>query len=294
VTELQTMRGIYPALLTPFDKRNKINFPALRRLIDFNIAKGVTGFYVNGSTSEVFLLSHAERLALMEAVAEHVNGRVRLIAHVGAISTDEAVDFAKHACALGVDAVSSVAPFYYHFSLAEITRYYFDIADASAAPVLVYNIPAFSGVNMTMESIAELLSDERILGVKHTSNDFYLLERIKHDFPDRIVFNGYDEMFVSGLAAGADGAIGSTFNVMAEKYIRIRDLFGVGDIAKAQAEQTRANNIISAMVKTGGVQAAEKALLDLLGVPMGECRKPFKTLSEQEKKALYDVYRQNC
>ena len=294
MSDHQNLKGIFPALLTPFDQNGSIEFSSLRKLIDFNIAKGVSGFYVNGSTSEVFLLSHDERLRLIEAVAEHVGGRVRLIAHVGAISTSEAADLARHACALGVDAVSSVAPFYYHFSLDEITRYYLDIADASTAPVLVYNIPAFSGVKMTFESIAGLLSDPRILGVKHTSSDFYLLERIKHSFPDRLVYNGYDEMFLSGIAAGADGGIGSTFNVMAEKFIRILDLFTVGDIAGAREEQKRVNNIIGAMVATGGIHAAEKALLDMMGIPMGECRKPFKTLGEPEKQTLYEVYRANC
>lgn len=294
MSDLQNLKGIFPALLTPFHKDGSIAYSSLRKLIDFNIEKGVNGFYVNGSTSEVFLLSHDERLKLIEAVAEHVNGRVRLIAHVGAISTAEAAALAKHACALGVDAVSSVAPFYYNFSLEEITRYYLDIADASAAPVLVYNIPAFSGVKMTFESVAGLLSDPRILGVKHTSSDFYMLERVKHSFPDCLVYSGYDEMFLSGIAAGADGGIGSTFNVMAEKFIRILALYQAGDIAGALEEQARVNNIIGAMVATGGVHAAEKALLDMLGIPMGECRKPFKTLGEAEKQTLYAVYRANC
>ncbi len=230
MSDLQNLKGIFPALLTPFDSQGKIEYSSLRKLIDLNIKKGVTGFYVNGSTSEVFLLDCDERLKLMETVAEHVNGRVRLIAHVGAISTDQAVMLAKHACALGIDAISSVAPFYYNFSMDEITRYYLDIAGASTVPVLVYNIPAFSGVNMTFESLARLLQDPRILGIKHTSSDFYLLERIKHCFPDRLVYNGYDEMFLSGLIAGADGAIGSTFNVIVEKLIRILNLFNTGDL----------------------------------------------------------------
>ena len=236
----------------------------------------MAGFYVNGSTSEVFLLSHDERLRLIEAVAEHVAGRVRLIAHVGAISTSEAADLAWHACALGVDAVSSVAPFYYNFSLDEITRYYLDIADASTAPVLVYNIPAFSGVKMTFESIAGLLSDPRILGVKHTSSDFYLLERIKHSFPDRLVYNGYDEMFLSGIAAGADGGIGSTFNVMAEKFIRILDLFNAGDIAGAREEQKRVNNIIGAMVATRRHPCRRKSAAGYDGHPHGRMPKALQ------------------
>ena len=115
--------GIYPALLTPFTQDNTINESALKRLIEYNIKKGVSGFYVTGSTGEAFLLSMEERKQVMKLVKNAVNGRCKLIAHVGCIATHLAIELAKYAEELGYDAISSVAPYYYKFSFSEIKQY---------------------------------------------------------------------------------------------------------------------------------------------------------------------------
>ena len=214
----EKFKGIFPALLTPFDGQDRVDTEVLGRLVDYNLQKGVDGFYVAGSTAEVFLLDAKERLAVMEAVSSRAGGKCTLIAHMGCISTKQAIEYAREAKEMGYDAISSVAPFYYKFSFEEIRRYYFDIVDAVDLPMLIYNFPAFSGVNLTTDNIREFLADDRFLGVKHTSSDFYALEQFKAGFPDKIVYNGYDEMFLAGLSMGADGGIGSTFNFMAEIY----------------------------------------------------------------------------
>lgn len=278
---LSAFQGIYPALLTPFDKMGKVNKPVLKELVERNIQKGVAGFYVCGSTSEAFFLSAKERKEILETVAEQVNGRCTLIAHIGHIDTDTAIDLAKHAEAVGVNAISSVSPFYYNFTFDEIKRYYFEVADSVSLSVIIYNFPAFSKVNLTEETISAFFDDERFVGLKHTSNDFFLLERLKKKYPNKDYFNGYDEMFLPGLAAGATGAIGSTFNVMAEKFIRIMKLFLENKVTEAQAEQQSANNIISALCKVG-VMAGEKAILRMQGLDFGEARRPFGTLSDEQ------------
>lgn len=278
---MSIFRGIYPALLTPFDKTGKINKPVLKELVERNIQKGVNGFYICGSTSEAFFLSIEERKEILETVAKQVRGRCTLIAHIGHISTDTAVELAKHAESVGVDAISSVSPFYYNFSFNEIKKYYFDIVDSVNIPMVIYNFPAFAKVNLTEENISIFFEDERFIALKNTSSDFFLLERLKKKYPDKIYFNGYDEMFLSSLAAGATGAIGSTFNVMAEKFIKIRELFLENKIAEAQVEQRNANNIIAALCKVG-IMAGEKAVLRMQGLDFGEARLPFKPLSDEE------------
>lgn len=289
---MKKFTGIYPALLTPFDKNGQINRGVLRELVEMNIQKGVSGFYVCGSTAEAFLLSSEQRKEILETVAAQNNGRVQLLAHVGHIDTLTAIDLARHAAALGVDAVSAVAPFYYHFTFEEIKRYYFDIADAVDRPMIVYNFPAFSGVNLSEDNLAEFFADARFAALKHTSSDFFLLERMSRRFPDRSFLNGYDEMFLSGLAAGADGAVGSTYNFMAEKFIRIRALFQQNRMAEALEEQRRANNILSAL-RREGLMAGEKAILCGLGLDFGTARRPFHALTQEQTDLLMRVYREN-
>lgn len=281
-------QGIFPALLTPFDENDEVNVKVLEELVDYNLKKGVDGFYVGGSTAEAFLLTDEERMLVMKTVSERAKGKCTLIAHVGCISTKQAIKFAKAAQEMGYDAVSSVAPFYYKFSFNEIKKYYFDIVNAVDLPMLIYNFPAFSGVNLTVENIKEFLNDDRFIGVKHTSNDFFALEQFKAAFPDKLVYNGYDEMLLAGLSMGADGAIGSTFNFMAEKFIKIRELLARNDLAGAQKVQKDANAIIQALCKVGVFQG-EKAVLDALGFDFGPARAPFAPISDEQKKELLDT-----
>ena len=229
----ESFKGIFPALVTPFDSGDRVSHEALAALVEYNLKKGVQGFYVDGSTAEAFLLSHEERKEILRTVSQAAAGRCTLIAHVGAVSVREAAELARYAEKLGYDAVSSVAPFYYKFSFEEVRSYYFALADAVSVPVLLYNIPAYSGVNLTVDNISEFLRDSRFIGVKHTSTDYFALRQYKTAFPDKVIYNGYDETFLAGLVMGADGAIGSTFNFMAEKFLEIRRLFLANDTLAA-------------------------------------------------------------
>ena len=278
---MRKLKGIYPALLTPFDSSGKFNKKVLRELVKWNLDKGVDGFYVCGSTAEAFMLSCDERKEILETVASEVEGRVAVIAHIGHISTDAAIDLAKHAASCDVDAISSVSPFYYNFTFDQIKKYYFDIVDAVDKPMVVYNFPAFSKVTMTEENLSAFFDDERFIALKHTSSDFFLLERMATKYPNKSFLNGYDEMCLSGLAAGATGAVGSTFNFMAEKFIRIYRFFNEGRIAEAQAEQHSANTIISALCRVG-VMSGEKAILRMMGFDFGEALRPFSELTEEQ------------
>lgn len=282
---MKELKGVFPALLTPFTKENKINEKALQALVKMNLEKGVNGFYVGGSTAEAFLLSLEERKYILEIVADEVKGKCAIISHIGCISTGQAIELGRHAQKTGVDAVSSIPPFYYNFSFAEIKNYYFDIVNNIDVPMIIYNFPAFSGVTLNSENVKDFLSDSRFIGIKHTSSDFYSLERFKQIRKDTLVFNGFDEMFLSGLIAGADGGIGSTYNFMAEKFIAIYKLFHEGKIREAQAIQTQANDIIKVLAKVG-VIPAEKEILNLMGLDFGECRRPFKKVDDEERELL--------
>ena len=231
------------------------------------------------------MLTDDERRELMRLCAEIIGNRAVKIAHVGAISADTASGLAKYADELGYDAVSAVAPFYYGFGTDEIISYYRQIADASPLGVLVYNIPAATGVSLGLRELERFFGDDRFIGVKHTSSDFFTLEGIKSRFPGKAVFNGYDEMFLSGLAAGADGGIGSTYNFTADRMVKIRKLFLEGNIGEAKRLQQVENEIVRSLLKVG-VMPGEKAVLELLGIKAGFCRRPMKRCTKEEYELL--------
>ncbi len=276
--------GVYPALLTPFAKEG-INRRALEELVEYNLKKGVKGFYVAGSTAEAFLLTEEERNQVYEIVAEKTAGRAKLIAHVGAISTDQAVRYAKLAKKLGYDAISAVAPFYYGFTFDEIKGYYRQIVERSEMPMVMYNIPGTSGVKLSTDQIAEILDSDGIIGLKHTSNDYFALEQLTARFPEKVIFNGFDEMFLCGLSMGANGGIGSTYNYMAEKFITIQRLFSENRMAEALEVQREANRIIKILIEVGGMQM-NKEVLCQMGFDFGVARAPFAPLSEETKERI--------
>jgi len=281
----EKFKGIFPALLTPFDENDKVNTSALCELVNYNIAKGVSGFYVGGSTAEAFLLSDDERKLVYKTVAKAAKGRVTLIAHVGCISTAQAIEFGLYAKSLGYDAISAIAPFYYKFSFEQIKKYYYDIVNAVDMPMIIYNFPNFSGVNLTVDQVAQFFCDERFIGIKHTSNDYFAMEQFKTRFPDKLVYNGFDEMLLSGLAMGADGGIGSTYNFMAEKYIEIVKLFSENKLDEARAVQQECNRIITALCAVG-VMEGEKEVLCQMGFDFGHARAPFSVLTDEQKAFL--------
>lgn len=282
---LKQFKGIFVALLTPFDDKGKISEKALEALIEMNLRKGVTGFYVGGSTAEAFLMTLEERKQLLELTQAIINGRATVIAHIGCIATDQAIELGEHAALQQVDAVSSVAPFYYKFSFEEIRQYYFNIVDQVDQPMLLYNFPAFSGVSLTEEMMDVFLQDDRFWGVKHTSNDFFALERFKTKHPDKMFYNGFDEMFLSGMAMGADGGIGSTYNFMSEKFVKMFELCCSDRFDEARSVQAEVNQIVKSLLQVG-VFAGEKAVLELMGIPVGKCRRPFHSATAEQKKYL--------
>lgn len=279
---MKTFKGVYAALMTPFKENGEIDFDALKLLAAHCIDSGLTGLYVGGSTGEGFLLTEEERMDVFRAVGAQMAGQCKLFAHVGAISTDSAIRMAQVAQQSGFDAVSAVAPFYYSFPLEAIKTYYSDIMHATDLPMLMYNFPNAGGFNGMLDVVNDFIEDEKLLGIKHTSQNLFELEMFKHLSRELTVFNGFDEMLVAGLSMGADGGIGSTYNFMPKIILDIYNSFSAGDIHAAQAAQDKANRIIEAMIPFGVFQM-EKEILKNLGIPVGACRKPFLPLCEAGK-----------
>lgn len=282
---MNNIRGIFSALITPMRADESIDYDMIGRLVERQIAQGVGGFYCCGSSGEALLLSLEERKRIVSTVLKVVDGRVPVIAHVGTIRTANAVELASSAYSAGVAAVSMIPPYCYKFSQDEIIGYYEDIVAKSGAPVIIYNIPQFTGVSFTKDNARRLLENPKVVGVKHTSTDLYALERMRSAFPDKVHFNGFDEMFLSALAAGADSAIGTTVNLFAPRFNSIRRLFLQGSMAQALVEQEKVNQGVELFV-CHGIFNAVKYAFSLEGLACGQCRAPFRPLTALAKQEI--------
>lgn len=285
---MDKFKGLFSALLTPFNEDSSINFNALEKLVEFNIQNGIDGFYVGGSTGEGLLLSTEERMQVFECVKKANKGRATLIAHVGTICTLDAIKMAKKAEELEYDAISAVAPYYYGFTLDAVLGYYNDIVNSTSLPMIIYNFPNSGGFSLTKEIANKLFENEKFIGIKHTSGDMFTLNQFKTLNRDIVVYNGFDETLLAGLSMGADGAIGSTYNFMGKKFKKIINCFNSGEIEKAKALQNEANEIICEMIKYGVFQS-EKAILTAMGIDMGGCRKPFPPISSEGREAMKKI-----
>ena len=284
-----SMKGIIPALITPFDKNGNVNYESIRKLVNREIEQGAGGFYVCGSTGEAFLLSDEERMKIVEVVTEEVNGRVSVVAHVGNINQRKAIEYAKHAQSCGVEAVSSVPPFYYNFTKEEIAGYYAAISDAVDVPMIIYNIPALANVTLTAEDITNIMKICNVGGIKYTSYDLYQLDIIRREHPDLKIYYGRDEMLCSALPLGLAGAIGSTFNVMLPRFKAVQEAFEAGNIELASKLQGEANEILQILVKYD-TKPSMKYLFTKYGIDCGAARPPFKPLDDKAKAVLDGIY----
>lgn len=276
--------GIFSALVTPFAADGGLALDLVPALVEHQLAQGLAGFYVGGSTGEAFLQSLEERTAFLRAVAAAAAGRGRLIAHVGAVATADCLTLGRAAIEAGYDAISAIPPFYYDFSRDELKAHYRRLATELPVPLVIYNFGGRVG-RLTGDDLLELLDEPRIVGVKHTSQDLHLLERFKRHRPEAVIYNGFDEMCLAGLVMGADGAIGTTYNFMGDLLVRLAAAFAAGRIDVARALQVIANRIIDVLIEVG-VFPGTKAILALMGLDAGGCRAPFRVPSEADRAKL--------
>lgn len=292
----QDLKGIFSALLTSFDKNGNLNEKGIRQIIRHNIDKmKVEGLYVGGSTGENFLLSFEEKKQIFKIAKDEAKNDIKLIAQVGSLNINESIELAKYATELGYDAISAVTPFYYKFSFEEIKDYYNTIINSVDNDLIVYSIPFLTGVNINVEQFGELFENEKIIGVKFTAADFYLLERLRKAYPEHLIYAGFDEMMLPAAVLNVDGAIGSTFNVNGIRARQIFELAQKGEIKEALKIQNVTNDLITDILANGLYQTI-KELLEIQGVEAGFCKKPMSIPTQNQKakaKEMYEKYLKN-
>lgn len=285
------MKGIFNAIVIPFNDKQEVEYDKLKNIVDYNIeVSQVEGIYVNGSTGENFTIDTETKKKIFKTVKEQVDGRVDLIAQIGSINVKEAVELGKYVKEIGgYKAISAVTPFYYKFSFKDMKKYYEKIITEVDMDMIVYSIPVLTGVSMSLEEFSELFALNRVIGVKFTSNDFYTMEKIRRHFPDMLVYSGFDEMLLSAAVLGIDGAIGSTFNYQGFLAKKLLEEVKAGNIEGAFKTQSQINSTIDIAIE-GGVYQTIKAVLTEDGCDAGICNLPFAPIEkghyEKAKKIL--------
>ena len=275
----QGMAGAFVALMTPFTKKDTVNAAVLERQVAYYAACGIRGLYVTGGTGEGLLLSLAERKRVLETVVRANAGRMRIIAHIGCVNTDDAVMLARHAEKTGADWISSVAPVYFGQSFAAARRHYAKIAAASGLPFLIY---ATAGAALDPERDARLFEIPNVMGMKYTGIDFYALQRLLWRLAHpAIFFSGMDPLFVPAFASGCiAGCIGTTQNVVPRHFARMFDAMTHGDFASAIRLQAEANRVLELMTENEN-WSYRKAMVRFIGLDVGAARPPYEPLTEE-------------
>ncbi|UXR78019.1 MULTISPECIES: N-acetylneuraminate lyase [unclassified Staphylococcus] len=283
------LKGLYAALLVPFDESGQVKEAGLRQIVRNAIdAQKLDGLYVNGSSGENFLMNTEQKKEVFRIAKDEAKDAIHLIAQVGSLDLNEAIELGQYATELGYDALSAVTPFYYPFTFEEIRDYYFKIIEATKNNMIIYSIPGLTGVNISIQQFESLFENEYIIGVKYTAPDFYLLERLRKAFPDKLIFSGFDEMLVQAAISGVDGAIGSTYNI---NGVRARETFEAaqnGDVARAYELQHETNDIIESVIAMG-LYPTLKAFLTEKGIDTGLPKAPFHPFNEAHRPVLKDL-----
>lgn len=277
------LRGVLTALSTPFNQDETIDVDTLRRIVDRSIDAGVDGVVAAGSTGEVGALSSEERLLLIKTVIEQANGRVPVIANTGATSTAEAIRLSKAAQELGADVLMLITPYYEPLSLEETVTYIKDVARSVTIPVMLYNIPAVTGVNLDPATVRSLAEDvENIRYIKDSSANWEQALQLIHHHSDVIgTFIGWDAYLYSALAEGAAGVMAGTANVVPTEIVAVSRRIADGDLTGALKLWKQLYPVIDALLSVPFIPSV-KAGLTLQGLPAGSPRRPTADLNAED------------
>ena len=270
MSQTENLQGILPAAVTPFDAHERFASATFEALLESLYAAGVDGVYVCGGTGEGLLQTVEQRKLVAEAAVRNSPTGKTVIVHVGSHRTADAVELARHAGRIGASAVSALPP-PGNYGFAETRAYYEAIAAAASAPLLVYFFPgSYPGVH-TLDQVLDLCTIPNVAGLKYTDFDLYRMRLLKQS--GAVVFNGYDEVLAPGLLMGADGGIGTFYNVVPEMFVELYHRARRGDWEGARAAQDSINAIIRIALQFPCFPAV-KQMLRWRGIECGECIRP--------------------
>ena len=287
---MSTFSGVIVPMVTPFnrDERQTINYAAADQLIDKLVDGGVSGIFIFGSNGEFHAVGFDEKVAFTKHVIEYVNRRVPVYVGTGSCSTAEAIALSQEAERLGADALSVINPYFMKISNDEIYQYFADVAGSVKIPVMMYNIPKSTGMNLPAEVVAKVAEIDNVRGIKDSSGD---MENLK-SYIDAVagknvdVIVGSDGKISAAHALGASGTIAGTANLITEVVVKLWAALEAGDAAEAERLQAEIEPIRD-VLHLGSTPQTLKRSVELAGIPVGPARKPVAdTPAEVDAKVI--------
>ncbi len=256
------LAGAGAAMITPFTPDGRVDYEALGRMVDYVIDGGVDYIVALGTTAETPTLYMPERAVIAMFITNHIAGRVPLVMGCGGNSTSEVLDQLREFDLRGADAVLSVTPYYNKPSQEGLYQHFRTVAEHSPLPVILYNIPGRSGVNMTAETTLRIARDiPNVIGIKEASGDIDQMQRILDGRPEGfLVLSGDDGMTLDLMRRGGDGVISVAANAFPERFMRCIGLAKAGDFDRAEAEYARLDEAVRALFEEGNPTGVKCAL----------------------------------
>ncbi|MCI9238326.1 dihydrodipicolinate synthase family protein [Lachnospiraceae bacterium 50-23] len=291
--DLNKYKGVIPAFYACYDEAGEISPDGVQALTKYFVRKGVKGVYVNGSSGECIYQNVEDKKIVLENVMKAAEGKLTVIAHVACNNTKDSMELARHAESLGADAIAAIPPIYFRLPEYAIAKYWNDIS--AAAPntdFVIYNIPQLAGVALTAGLFAEMRKNPNVIGVKNSSMPVQDIQMFKAQAgEDYVIFNGPDEQFISGRVIGAEGAIGGTYGVMPELFLKMDEYVRSGDFGKARKIQYAVNEVIYKMCSAhGNMYGVIKAILKVNeGLELGGVREPLPALIDSDRKIVEEA-----
>jgi 2-dehydro-3-deoxy-D-pentonate aldolase len=265
--------GLMPAMVTPFDERGELDLAATEAVIERFLEAGVSGISPLGSTGEASHLTADERRRFAEEVTRMVAGRVPVVVGVGFSGTRETVELASHAQEAGADAVLVVSPFYWKVGEEGLFRHFATVAEAVDIPVVVYNLPMLTGIDLSPALIGRLAGEyPNVVGLKDTVTEYFhtvaVLREIKPTRPDFSVLSGWEDLILPSLLAGADGSICAFANVAPELFVNLVEAAKSGDLTRAAELHRQVLTLVTLGAYSDPAMGAIKLAMRKLGVPI--------------------------
>jgi 4-hydroxy-tetrahydrodipicolinate synthase len=285
-----SLGGVLVALATPFSADASLDEATLRALVDRTIDGGVHGVVACGSTGEFSALTVDERRRVVETVVDQAAHRVPVIAQTGSTSTAEAIRLSRHAQSVGADVVMPVAPFYEPLSLAETMNYLRRVASSVDIPVMLYNLPAGTGVDLSPDTVATLAREvENIRYVKNTTPDMAQAAQLIHHYGDLVgTFVGWDTLILSSLISGSAGVMAGTANAVPAEIVAVYDAVRSGDLDSARQAWARVYPLLDAALSVNYI-AAVKVALEAVGFSAGSPREPVLPLDPEDAARITEL-----
>ena len=285
---MMDLKGIYPPIPTSFTQSGDLALERLQQNLIHLSQFELAGFLVLGSNGETVMLSQSEKISVYEAARQAIPARMLMLAGTGGQSTRETIELTQAAARSGADAALVLNPFYYKGLMTKeaLVSHYFLVADQSSIPVIIYNMPANTGIDMTADTILAMSEHPNIIGLKDSGGNLAKMgEIVGKAKPGFQVLAGSAGFLLPALTVGAVGGILASANIAPQHCIDLYKMFLAGQMNNAKNLQNRIIELNAFVTREQGVPAL-KAAMDILGMYGGPCREPILALSEPNKQAL--------